>query len=120
MKKWLFYGGGVLTGIVLTLLFYAFASYRSKNQTTWFENPGDVIENNKFRVFQVIEKNAALVEDIYPGTIYLLINKEDKFYYDDEIIDVPDGRVVRQVGIYKYETKTELVKTVPIIRIMDK
>lgn len=48
----------------------------------------------------------------YTGTVYLLIN--------EEIIRMPDGKVVRQVGIYKYPTKSDFIKTVPIIEIMDK
>ncbi|MBO5630072.1 MAG: hypothetical protein J5965_13485, partial [Aeriscardovia sp.] len=57
--------------------------------------------------------------DIYSGAVYLMTNEEGKYYYDDEVVRVPDGKVVRQVGIYQYQTKAEFEKTVPIIQIMD-
>ena len=120
MKKWLIFGGGVLTGVLLTVLLCVIVGNRGRNHATWFESPGDVINKKTFKVFQVIEKDAALVDDLFPGTIYMLTNKEGKYYYDEQIIEVPEEKEVRQVGIYKYETKSKLVKTVPIIRIMDK
>ncbi len=129
MKKWLIFGGGVLTGIVLTLLFAFFFSSNSSNSgggATWFEKPADMIEVKSFKVFQVLGEDAALVngksddDDLYLGAVYLLTNEDGKYYYDDEVINVPDGKVVRQIGIYKYQTKTDFEKTVPIIQIMSK
>lgn len=131
MKKWLIFGGGVVTGIILTFLFaFIYSSSRSDGSDgpTMFDKPGDVIEVNSFKVFQVIGKNAALVNgqthedlqlEIYTGPVFLLRNDDGKYYYDDEIIKVPEGKVVRQVGIYRYQTKAEFDKTVPIIQIMD-
>ena len=96
---------------------------------TWFEQPCDEIESNSFEVFQVIGENAALVRgkehddwdlDIYTGAVYLLTNQEGKYYYDEEIVKVPEGKVAKQVGIFQYETKSEFRKTVPIIQIMNK
>ncbi len=130
MKKWLIFGSGVVTGVVLTFLFaFLFSASRSdsNNGTTWFEKPGDVIEVKSFKVFQVLDKDAALVNgvsheeyEIYTGAVYLLTNDGGKYYYDDEVIKVPEGKVVRQIGIYQYQTKSEFEKTVPIIQIMDK
>jgi hypothetical protein len=130
MKKWLIFGGGVVTGVVLSFLIAFLISASSSNSydgTTWFEKPGDVIEVKSFKVFQVLDKDAALVNgatheeyDIYSGAVYLLTNKDGKYYYDDEVINVPEGKVARQIGIYQYQTKSEFEKTVPIIQIMDK
>ncbi len=132
MKKWLIFGGGVLTGIVLTFVFaFIFSASRSgiNGGTTWFEKPGDVIEVKAFKVFQVLGKDAALVNgqshedldlDIFTGAVYLLTNEDGKYYYDDEVIRVPEGKVARQVGIYQYQTNSNFGKTVPIIQIMNK
>ncbi|MBR1688537.1 MAG: hypothetical protein IJ710_08430 [Prevotella sp.] len=132
MKKWLIFGGGVLTGIVLTFVFaFIFSASRSGSDDgiTWFEKPGDVIEVKAFQVFQVLGEDAALVKgqtyedldlEIFTGAIYLLTNEDGKYYYDDEIVKVPDGKVARQVGIYQYQTKSNFGKTVPIIQIMNK
>ena len=129
MKKWFIFVGGILTGIVLMIL-VAFAYSASKsdrnNGLTWFEKPGDIIEINSFKIFQVLYDDAALVHgkshenyDIFSGAVYLLTNESGKYYYDDEIVEVPDGKVVRQVGIYRYQTNSLGEKTVPIIKIMD-
>lgn len=132
MKKWLIFGGGVLTGIVLTIVFAFVLSKHNTNNNgiTWFDKPGEVINGDAFKVIQVIGKDAALVMgksdntfnlgiDMYMGAVYLITNDEGKYYYDDEIIKVTDGKIVRQVGVYKYKTNSNSVKTVPIIVIMD-
>lgn len=138
MKRWLVFVLGVLIGIVLTILFAIFFSSGVKmndegeekeqiDGVTLFDEPGDIIDLKSFKVFQVIAKDAALVHgkendkyDLYMGAVYVLINDEGKYYYDDEIVNVPKDKVVRQLGIYQYTTKSEREKTVPIIRIMDK
>ena len=132
MKKWLVFILGVFTGIVLTILFAVILSsgvkMNEKNNSgvTWFDKPGDVLEVKSFKVFQVLGDNSALVHgkennyNYYGGAVYLLTNDEGKYYYDDEIVDVPKGKIVRQFGIYQYQTRSEFGKTVPIIRIVDK
>lgn len=141
MKKWLIFIGGVLTGVVLTILFISFFIVKAlktnqienKTGTTFFEQPGDILNVNSLKVFQVISQDAALTHgkplinkyndpdlDYLSGPIYLLINDDGKYYYDDEIINVPENKVARQVGVYQYQTQSEFEKTVPIIKIMDK
>ena len=97
--------------------------------TTWFEKPGDIIDIEAFEVFQVLGENVALVHgnsreyssmEVFTGAVYLLTNEDGKYYYDDEVVKVPDGKVARQVGIYQYQTKSDFGKTVPIIQIMSK
>lgn len=122
------YGCGVITGVVLTFLFlFVIAKTKSGNDDIkWFNKPGEVIESPSFEVFQVIDESAALVRGkgdtytIYSGAVYVLTNDDGKLYYDDEIVKVPEGKVARQVGIFKYRTPTDFEKTVPIIKIMDK
>ena len=100
MKKWFIFGGGVITGIVLTFIvtiIYAANQpeneLESDNGMTLFDTPGEIIDEESFDVFQVIEENAALVRgkgisggELHIGIVYLLINDEGKYYYDDEII----------------------------------
>lgn len=143
MKKWVVYLLGVLTGIVLTfgIAFISNRMLRSSDNEiieteadaeedendgiTLFKEPGDVIEGKLFKVIQVIAKNAALVSGksehsrLYTGTVCLILNDEGKYYYDDEIINIPDGKVARQMGIYQYPNRDGMMKTVPIIKIME-
>lgn len=140
MKQWVVFLGGVVTGIILTILVLAIIGNaqnrrsdsiveeaKSDNNITMFDEPKDVVEDDNFKVFQVIADDAALVtaqqdknDDLYLGKVYLVVNNDGKYYYDDEILKVKEGKVFRQVGIYRYPTRNEDVKTVPIIMLMDK
>lgn len=128
MKKWLIFGGGIITGVILTMLFlFVLAKGKQNDDLKLFEKPGEEVEVRAFKVFQVLDGGVALVNgksdekyDIYTGPVYLLINDEGNYYTDDEIIEVPKGKVVRKVGIYHYQTKMEFDKTVSVIEIMDK
>lgn len=140
MKQWVVFLGGVVTGAILTFVVLSIIANaqsgrsdsiveeaKSDNNITMFDAPGDIIEDDNFKVFQVIADDAALVtakqdkyDDIYLGKVYLVVNNDGKYYYDDEILKVKEGKVFRQVGIYRYPTRNEDVKTVPIIMLMDK
>ena len=122
MKKYLVFGGGVITGFVLAFIFaIVFSRCSSSNGVTLFDEPGEIVKEKSFNVFQVIGEDAALVhgEESFV-TVYLLTNSIGKYYYDNEVITVPTGKVVRQIGIYQYETREKFGKTVPIVEIMDK
>ena len=43
-----------------------------------------------------------------------------ELYYDDQMIEVPKGKCMRQIGVYEYQTKSENWKTVPIVQLMNK
>lgn len=124
MKKWILFIGGVVTGVILTLLVAFIFTYSSKTDPSGvknFEYVGDVIDEPTVQVFQVIGDNAALVNGgavgvLYLGPVYLLRNYDGKYYYDDQIVKKPKGKEFRQTGIYRYETKSGY-KTVPIIEL---
>lgn len=138
MKKWMVFVLGILVGIIVMgfIDILKISSNEPENNetevidekddgVTMFEEPGEVFSETSFRVFQVLEEGAALVSGntkygTYGGINCLLINKEGKLYYDDEIIKVPQGKVARQMGVYQYPNRENLIKTVPIIVIMDK
>ena len=128
MKQFLIFFLGVIVGIVLAFVFAFYISSNNSNDDDniiRFDNPTEIINEQSFQVFQVVGDNMALVNgqsspNFYFGTVYLLVNKEGKYYYDEEIIKVPKGKVVKQVGIYRYVTKSDIQKTVPIVQIMNK
>ena len=138
MKKWMVFLLGVFVGIII-MGFIDIIKLTSEspgsNKTevenqeydgvTMFDEPGEVFNETSFRVFQVLAKDAALVSGntkygTYGGITCLLINREGKLYYDEEIIKVTQGKVARQMGIYQYQNRDDMTKTVPIIMIMDK
>ena len=136
MKKWTVFLIGFILGIVLTfVILFVIGVHTSKtsktnNRVTIFEQPGECLSTNNFEVMQVIEDGCALAHEVtwnsilerYTSTdlLVLVINDNEEYYYDDQIIKVPKGKCMRQVGIYRYPTKMEIEKTVPIVKLMDK
>lgn len=142
MKKWLFFLAGAVIGFILAIVLGVMIN-SCQNSTpanqgivqtlkqgnnidgmTLFDSPGEIFDESTFEVFQVLAKDGALVQggsEYYAtGQIFLLLNQENKYYYDGEIVRVPQGKVVRQIGVYQYITNMGSQKTVPIIMIMNK
>lgn len=122
MKKALIFIGGVVTGVVLTFIFAFIVNGRNaeNNNFMMFEQEGKVISTKPFEVFQVLDSGDALANEEYGGLTVLFLNENGASYYDDQIIKVPVGKCVRQLGIYKYITKSGFEKTVPIVGIRNK
>lgn len=124
-RKWVVYALGIVSGIALTfIVLYLMAGCSSSNGVKYFEKPGDCISTNSFKVFQVLDDGVALANeieeyDLPTGIVVLLINKDGKYYYDDQVIEIPEGKCARQVGVYTYPTKMEIERTVPIVEIME-
>ncbi|MBO5272960.1 MAG: hypothetical protein J6B30_09115 [Muribaculaceae bacterium] len=125
MKKWVVFLLGAVAGIVLTIavLYLMSACSSANNGVTYFEKPGDCISTKSLEVFQVLDNGVALANEvdfkIPTGLIVLLINKDGKYYYDNQVIEIPEGKCARQVGVYTYPTKMEIERTVPIVEIME-
>ena len=54
------------------------------------------------------------------GLLVVVTNDNGEYYYDDQIIEVPQGMCMSQVGIYRYQTRMDMEKTVPIVKLMSK
>ncbi len=118
MKKMFLFFSGIITGIFLTFG-YAFVvkTYlKPKQEMTLFEEPGNCITHQKLEVFQVIEPDFALAHN-KGGAIVALTNYEGKLYFDGEVIQTPKGKCFRQTGVYKYLTRDNSYKTIPIVII---
>ena len=131
MKKWIVFVLGFVSGIVFLFLVLLIIGKSSSNDNgmTYFEKPGKCISKKDFKVFQVIGEGYALAEErlefssgiTLPGNLLVLVtNDNGELYYDNQIIEVPKGKCMRQIGVYEYQTKSENWKTVPIVQIMDK
>lgn len=138
IKNIVLYLAGLLTGIVLMLLLAALSARNSvqnnENENTSieeypgitiFDQPADTIQFSRFEVSQVLREGMALARcrerqladiDLFTGPEVLLID-ENKYYYDGEIVDVPQGMQALHVGVYQYQTNRGVTKTVPVIRI---
>ena len=143
MSKGLTYFLGILTGVLLTLGFFAVRSYTSKDKTdggvkaeesaklpdgvTMLDEPVPFNEAKNFQVLQVVFEDAALAQSEkkmqYTGSIYytdpvvLIVADQKNTFYDDQIVKCPKDSKVMQVGTYQYQTQMGW-KTVPIVRFV--
>ena len=123
------YVAGIVTGVVLIMAVGFFiaksrATSASNDDVVMFEQPRDVVPGKVFEVMQVLSDGSALatVDDIESGnlgTVVLFVGDESTSYYDSQKINVPKGKVVKQVGTYGYMTRDDRHKTVPIVEIME-
>ena len=98
MKKALLFISGFVTGIVATILVaMLIANTNQANDDFPLAWTGGLFYSDRILV--------------------LLINYDDKSYYDDQKIKIPSGKCARQIGTYRYTTKNEMVKTVPAVVI---
>ena len=94
---------GIVTGIILTILFAVIMSSASTGRNSglnMFEQPGDcLVSKSSLKVFQVLEPTAALamIKDDFSSGAYLLVNQEGKTYYDDQVIKLPAGKGFKQI-----------------------
>lgn len=145
MKSFLIFIGGFIAGILGTIIFvYLFSIADKPNDgllgLTMFPQQGECLKTTsknkscEIDIFQVIAPNAALAtikyysdKKLYGGETYrdydikndvvvLLLNYEDKTYYDDQKVDI-SKKCARQVGTYQYKTKNKFEKTVPAVVI---
>ena len=123
------YVAGIVTGVVLIMVVSFFiaksrATSASNDDVVMFEQPRDVVPGKVFEVMQVLSDGSALatVDDVESGnlgTVVLFVGDESTSYYDSQKINVPKGKVVKQVGTYGYMTRNDMHKTVPIVEIME-
>lgn len=130
------YVGGIVTGIILMIVFALFVNSTQQGQANlivrdvvMFEKPQQEIKASTLRVMQVLPNGSALAtvedtsydvtEDSNFGMVVLFLAKQGSSYFDDQKINVPSGKCLRQVGTYTYESNSGM-KTVPVVEILDK
>ncbi len=121
-KSILIYIGGIVTGFILMFLL-AFivnaTSNRFNEGVALFDKPGQVIPFLEFYVIQVDEEGNAIAQGNI-GTYVLFQAKNGNLFYDGQMIKVPAGKVVRQIGTYRYENTERMIKTIPIVEFFNK
>lgn len=91
--------------------------------------PSKTIINSKcediqsYRVIQVLDKGAlALACDSEYGCAGMVVfvpNGKDEMLYDDKIIKPEFEKCIAYSGVYKYENRQEMLKTVPKLKFID-
>lgn len=128
VKFILTYVAGIVTGIVLLFVVGFFmaksqATSASNDDVVMFEKPRGIVPGKVFEVMQVLPDGSALAtaDDFNSGnlgTVVLFVGDENTSYYDSQKINVPSGKVAKQIGTYSYMTRNDMYKTVPVVEIM--
>ncbi len=120
------YVAGIVTGCIVFFVISCIivANNSSKDDVVMFDKPRNTVPGKTFKVFQVFSDGSALSSgDDYSvnnlGLDVLFLGDESTSYYDDQKIEIPKGKVARQIGNYSYTTNMGIEKTVPIVEIMD-
>ena len=122
------YVAGIVTGCVLLFvigcIINAKNSSAQKEDIVMFDSPRNAIPGKSFKVVQVLPDGNALarIDNVYDdnfGIVVLFLGDENTSYYDDQKIEIPKGKVAKQIGNYSYMSRMKIEKTVPVVKIMD-
>lgn len=107
VKIWATFLAGATAGILALLVVQCSIGMANKNYKLYDDDElGEVIEAKSFKVESAVENNIFFVRlaDIpsYESQKYVMIDKKGRLY-DDKIINVPNGKVARVIGVYRYK-----------------
>ena len=122
------YVAGIVTGCVLLFvigcIINAKNSSAEKEDIVVFDSPRNAVPGKSFKVVQVLPDGNSLarIDNFYDdnfGIVVLFLGDESTSYYDDQKIEIPKGKVAKQIGNYSYMSRMKIEKTVPVVKIMD-
>ncbi|MGI6074627.1 MAG: hypothetical protein ACOYEA_08315 [Fermentimonas sp.] len=95
----------------------------SNSDMVLFDEPKQEVKMRTLKVEEVLSNGDALAScnDLSSsfGTDVLFLADGSNSYYDGQIIEVPGGKRLMQIGTYKYRRYSSQ-KTVPIVKIMNR
>ena len=117
MKSFLIFVGGFICGVFF--IFILGISSHNDSGLVIFEEEGKCFHTNSIKIFQALGSGEALGRiGQYPNdTLVLLLDDTERSFYDGEVVSVPKDKCAKQIGTYRYETKNEIMKTVPAVVI---
>lgn len=105
------YVAGIVTGCIVFFVISCIivANNSSKDDVVMFDKPRNTVPEKTFKVFQVFSDGSALSSGDDSsgnnlGLDVLFLGDESTSYYDDQKIEIPKGKVARQIGNYSYTT----------------
>lgn len=132
MKKFGIFLLGTIVGIFLTFFVGVILNNMDEIDNPYnvsglsmLSEKGNCIATGDIRIFQTLANGIALAHSdkdsgaalLLGKGVFLLLDKNGKLFYDDEKIKIPAKKCAKQIGVYTYETKAELQKTVPAVII---
>lgn len=80
---------------------------------------GTTFNYKKIRIIQAQSQRTALVLPIDEyNPAMLLVGTEQDAFYDEQIINIPNGYRLIQIGTYEYKNRENITKTVPAVAIL--
>ena len=125
---------GVIAGmLLLTIVTNIYNEHQAPGnlavQPKLFDEPGECISTNNFKVFQALSAGYALSIELEKGTYsnmetasgktVLLYDPDGRQFEDEEKIKMPKGKCARQIGTYRYSKNNSDKVEVPVVQIMD-
>ena len=131
MKHLLSFVAGLVVGALITYAIPYFINETEeevgyRNSITLFEEVGECISTNNFKIFNVSDGGALALElvntgieqlDIPTGLVVFFRDETGTSYFDGKVIKMPKGKCAKQIGLYRYLTVDETEKVVPIVQI---
>jgi len=127
MKSFLFFIAGMIVMFAALTMFGVYTGVYSGDDNipglTYLseQQVGKTFEYRSVRIIQTHSQNTALVlpnkDHAYEPVMFLLGQEADAFY-DNQIINIPKGYKLIQVGTYRYTSRQEIEKTVPAVAIL--
>lgn len=96
------------------------------NNIKLFEAPTDCVSTSDFKIKEVIDEYYAIAEEVeydyifenyyfkYGGIKVVIKSEEKNKYFDEQIIKMPAGKCMRQIGVFSKYSDTYLV-----VKILD-
>lgn len=129
MKNFLIYLAGLVSGAVLTIvvaMLFAGPSAASYDGLNMFEERGEAMQETSYQILQVLDDTHALANAVsneeygwYTGMVVMIVGDDGEHFYDEQIIRTTKGKRFYQIGTYRYQTQSDLDKTVPVVALLD-
>lgn len=131
MNRGLVFFLGIITGFILTvgtvyIITKVQTSDTNHNGISLLEERGQLMEESSFKIFQTLDDTHALATGVsneeygwYRGITVMVIGHEDDHFYDGQIVKRISGKKFYQVGTYRYRTKSDNFKTVPVVQLLN-
>lgn len=138
MRSFLMFLLGYIAGVVSICILALFLAMIKSNvepvnsvekddkHITLFEEPAECVTTSALRVYRVLDEYYAIADEVEyksylgeysykSGAIKVVVkSKEKNIFYDDQIIEIPFGKCMRQIGVY-----TEYSNTYPVVKMAE-
>ena len=94
-----------------------------KQQIVMFDTPGECVSKRNFQEEKVLKSGDAIAREVdefiggFASTTQLevlVLDKGENYFYDKQILKIPEGKCARQIGTYRYGYGS-LEKVIPVV-----